>query len=470
MYFLCIDCGLTNIKTVTIDKNSNIISEHSLPTPRDNHIINITKLYKTLSELVSYAAKELGDKITAISVSGHGNGLYLVGKDYAVPYGYSSMFTDSLPYTPKTEDTFPLTLQTSWSGQPLPILAYIKSEKPELFVQIKSILLCKDMLRYMMTGSVCTDYTDASAAGLLNYKTGDYDTELMKLYGLEDCMSLLPPIKLCTDKAGYVSKNFSKDSGLPVNIPVVTGLFDVNSCMLGSGVIEPDKYCLIAGTWGINCAVSKKDIADKSITQCCIFTVPEKFMCIDSAPTSCSNLEWFLNNILNNADYKKANEIVSNTPVDSELFYLPYIHKPMDLNISGGLLGLNATHTRNDLMRAVYEGIVFEHATRIEKLKKIGIVYQRAVLTGGAAESDVFCQMFADVTGLEIETTSQSQTGALGGYILCLVATGIFPEIKTAIESTVKIKKVYSPQNTKLYKEKYETFKKIIYKENERSF
>lgn len=462
---LSIDCGLTKSKSAVFNQRGEVLLENEMDTPLKGTAINTAALCNAVTTLIYESIINGGfspKDIKAICVSGHGNGLYIIGEHGILPYAYSSMYTGSKRYIPDTESSFPINIQSAWSGQPLAILSYLRNEEPLVFSKIRKILFCKDVIKYILTGRICTDYTDASAGGMLNYKTGTYDAELLKLYGLEDCEYLLPEICHSTDIIGGVTESMARKTGLRAGTPVIGGLFDVNSCMVGAGVIKPDKYCIISGTWGINSAVVEEPAQIRGITQCCNFCSPERFMCIDSAPTSCVNLEWFLRNIIEGISFEEADIIVEKQPV-SELIYLPYIYKPMDLNVNGGsFIGLTHNHNYKDMLRAVFEGIVFDHVYRIEKLKENGIVYDSAVLTGGASRSSVFCRMFADSLGIKIYTIANSQTGALGVAVLGTVAVGIYPDIETATQKMVGIKQCYEPRVNSALTLKYKKFKEYL--------
>ncbi len=464
-YFLSIDCGLTDSKSVLFNERGEVICKTTMATPRKGEHIHTPALQSMAVSLIRNTLKRSGvdpEDILTVSASGHGNGLYLIEQDGGCSYGYTSMYTNSRPYTPKSEQTFPYTGQSSWCGQPLAILSYIKHENPERFSKLRKILFCKDLVNYLMTGEICTDYTDASAAGLLNSETGNYDKALMAIYGLEDCMELLPRLVRCTDVIGHISPAFSEISGLSTKTRVSGGLFDVNACMIGAGVVRGDRYCIIAGTWGINSFITEERTLLREVTQCCHFTTPERYMLIDSGPTSCTNLAWFAKNVMDDMDYTEADRIVAGQPFDPELLYLPYLFCPMDMDVGGAFLGLNSQHTKDDMLRAVFEGIVFDHTYRIEKLRRAGYVSQKAVLTGGGANSAVFCQMFADCMGLEVYTTSCTQTGALGGAVIGAVIAGVYPDIETAVREMVKVKGSYKPQKNTGYPEKFERFQKAI--------
>lgn len=452
---LCIDCGLTNGKALLLDKTGNCHAQVSFSTPLEDCLIDTHALRVAL-----YQALHTMDlsKVIAINVSGHGNGIYAIGEKDVLPVGYSSMVNASAGYV---QNTFSITAQSDWAGQPLPILAWLKDTQPEIYNSIRTVLFCKDLLRWFLTGSATTELTDASAAGLLNARTGKYDPALLALYGLSDLETKLPPLLKSDAVGGLVSQEAARLTGLPQGVPVYGGLFDVNSCMLGSGVIAPGTYSLIAGTWGINACACKELVESTAITQCSRFFGTADFVCIDCAPTSCSNLEWFSQKILGSMPYSQVNEFVAQASADEELLYLPYIYAPMDLpNAKGGFSGIKPHHGVGDLLRAVFEGIVFEHKYRLEKLISAGCHGDCAILSGGGAASEIMCQMFADVCGIPFRACKQTEAGALGGAILALNAQGVYPSLEEAVRALVHYRSEYTPNPTTkdYYEKKYAKF------------
>lgn len=452
---LCIDCGLTKGKALLFDEKGVCHAETSFPTPLKDCFIDTHALRASLLA----ALRELDlNAVTAVTVSGHGNGIYAIGKEDVLPVGYSSMVTQSADFV---RHTFPITAQSDWAGQPLPILAWLKATQKDVYGSIQRVLFCKDLLRWFLTGTAATEYTDASAAGLLNARTGTYDEKLLALYGLSDLMDKLPPLLSSDAVGGLVSAEVSRVTGLPEGVPVYAGLFDVNSCMLGTGVTDGSAYALIAGTWGINACACGGLVESTEITQCCRFYGTVPFVCIDSAPTSCANLEWFSQQVLGDMPYERVNELVAAAPMDDGLLYLPYLYAPMDLpGARGGFLGIKPHHGAGDLLRAVYEGIVFEHRYRLEKLRAAGCHGDSAVLSGGGAASELLCRMFADVCGIPFRVCEQTQAGALGGAILALSAQGIYANPQEAAEALVRFRAVYTPDPTKkaYYDRKYHSF------------
>lgn len=465
---LCIDCGLTNGKVMLFAEQGSCHASEQFSTPLCEDLVDTHALENCLRtgiRTLLHHADVAPKQITCVSVSGHGNGLYALTAQGVLPMGYSSMTTKQAQSLPVPELLFPLVLQSCWSGQPLSILAWLKQTRPDEYRQIKTILFCKDLLRWFMTGVAATERTDASAAGLLNIQTGMYDTEILQLYGLEDAWEKLPPLHGSAEILGRVTASFADETGLPAGTPVLGGLFDVNSCMLGAGVIGADRFSMTAGTWGINAIPSAVPIAAKNITQCCQFYGNVPYVCIDSAPTSCANLEWFAKKVLHTNDFDALSKTVQNTPIDQELFFLPYLYAPMDLpHLSGGFVGLKPSHDQKDLLRAVFEGIVFEHRRRMEKLQQSGLDAPSIVLSGGASGSAVFAQLFSDICRKEVHIPLQSQAGAMGGLLLSRMAVGAFPRLSDAVSALIRYENTYTPSVSPLYEEKYKHFCRLLSK------
>lgn len=465
---LCIDCGLTNGKVMLFTEEGNCCASEQFSTPLRDDFVDTQALEHCLCASIKTLLHHMDaapDKISCISVSGHGNGLYALTDQGVLPMGYSSMTTRQAQSVPDQEQLFPLVLQSCWSGQPLSILAWLKQSKPDDYRRIKTILFCKDLLRWFMTGVAATEQTDASAAGLLNVKTGTYDKEILRLYGLEDAWEKLPPLHGSAEILGRVTESFSARTGLPAGTPVLGGLFDVNSCMLGAGVIQTNRFSMTAGTWGINAIPAAAPVAAKNITQCCQFYGEVPYVCIDSAPTSCANLEWYAKKMMHTDDFSALSQMVQEKPSEPELFFLPYLYAPMDLpQLSGGFVGLKPHHDQIDLLRAVFEGIVFEHRRRMEKLQSNGLDAESLVLSGGASGSPVFAQLFADICNKEVLIPQQSQAGAMGGVLLSQMAAGAYASLSDAVASLVRYKQSCIPTHASNYEQKYQRFCDLICK------
>lgn len=131
------------------------------------------------------------------------------------------------------------------------------------------------------------------------------------------------------------------------------------------------------------------------------------------------------------------------------LVFLPFI---MASNVNpyakGSFAGISANHTRAHLARSVYEGIAFCHRYHLEKLLATRESYPACIrLAGGAARSDVWVQMFADVMKLPVETASAGETGALGCAIAAAAATGAYDSVEDAAGHMCRISSAVYPNS-----------------------
>lgn len=451
--YLGIDSGLTNIKISVFDDEGNSLFSVSKKTFLDGNTVPTKKLWDNVLDcLIKGKDSGLYPYVKAISISGHGNGLYCFSNGKPMETAYSSMYEGLLP----SENPFEITLQQAWAGQPLSILKALKNN-PEIYQKIDKICFCKDFIRFMLTGSLYTETTDASAGGILDNSLMCCSDKLFEFYDVSEKKDCIPKIVRPTDVCGCLTKEICDLTGLNPDVKVIAGAFDVVSCMIGSGVTSDADAGVISGTWGINSVISNKPVKSKNITQCTGF-IEDKYICTDSAPTSSVNLEWFLKNVYE-FSYDEVNEIAKDAHTD--LTYLPYVYPPMDEpNRKACFVGLSADSGAKNMLKAVLCGIVFEHRRKIDRLRFANLTVNGVVLTGGASNSDNLCQLFSDILQIPVTVNAEKESGALGGAILCSVATKRYNSVNDAVAVMVKKKKTYYPKDN--YDKEYLKFIKIL--------
>ncbi len=167
--------------------------------------------------------------------------------------------------------------------------------------------------------------------------------------------------------------------------------------------------------------------------------------------TSAGNMEWFINNLMSaekkeiqcegGSVYDISNSWVKSvSPEESDLIFLPFLNgSNVNPLAKGTFIGLTAFHNRKHMLRAVYEGIVFSHAIHIERLLKNCSLPETIRLAGGAANSKVWVQIFADVLQIPIETIENKELGAQGAAMAAGIGVGIYKDYSDAIEKTVRV-------------------------------
>jgi len=109
-------------------------------------------------------------------------------------------------------------------------------------------------------------------------------------------------------------------------------------------------------------------------------------------------------------------------------------------------VGLEASHTRAEVIRAVLEGIALGHKVHVKKLLASRAVPPRAVrLAGGAARSELWAHIFADVLEQPVEVVQTEELGTLGCAMAAAVAAGEFGDLKAAARAMVRVRERIEP-------------------------
>lgn len=420
-----------------------------------------------------------GEEVMGIAATGHGNGLYLIGADGKQTYnGMISTDSRGKEYAIDwmADGTFerilPKTMQSVWPGQPTTLLRWFQDNRPDVLEKTKWIFMCKDYIRYCLTGEAYGEIADMSGSSLMNVRDVCYDRDLLADMGLADLYDKLPPLKYSGEICGTITEEVAALTGLKAGTPVAGGCMDIHASAMAVGITDEEKMCIVAGTWSINEYISKKPVVDKDLFMTSIYTIPGYWMILEGSPTSASNLEWFLTEILKDVDLKgKDIYEFSNGSVekigdsDCGLTFLPFLFgSNVNINAKGAFIGLQSWHTRGNMLRAVYEGIVFCHKYHVEKLLKYRKAPTVIRMAGGVAKSEIWVQMFADILQVPIEVARSQELGALGSAICAGIATGAFESFQTASEAMVDIMYTAQPNPEKYdtYTKKYTRYKKII--------
>lgn len=491
-YLLGIDNGGTFSKAAIFSEFGEQIAVSKRKTnvyiPKKGYAERIlSDLYEINIEIIKEVIKKSNidkNNIAGISFSGHGKGLYVIGEDNK-PLINGILSTDtraqeivaSWEQIGVAEKIRAITYQYPKSCHPGAILAYFKLYKKDILKQIKYIFSVNDYIRFALIGEANSEYSMASGNGFISLKDNKYNNELMNLYDLLELKNKLPPLKKSYEVCGYISKEVANITGLKEGTPVSAGMFDIDACAIATGIYNEDYIGMIAGTWSINEYISKTVIEGVESTANSIYCMDGYYLIEESSATSAGNLEWFIRNIIN-TDYEKEKEniyiyinslIESVAPEDNNLFFFPYINGSMD-NVSdkASFFGLSMEHRKAHMLRAIYEGIVFSHKIHLEKLL-INRKKPKAIrLSGGAANSEQWAQIFADVTQIPIEIVADKELGAQGAAMAAGISCGIYKNFIDAIEKSVNISKRFEPQikYKNIYEKKYEKYKNLSKKIN----
>lgn len=465
-YILGLDAGNTVIKAILFDLSGGELAlaardgRSSMPKP--GHVErDLDELWRNAVSVIGQCIDQAGidaSEIVAIGCAGHGNGLYALDRAGAPLIGIQSLDTRAVGIVAEWAErnvgdrTYAHCLQRPWAAQTPTLLAWVKRFSPALFARIGTVFLCKDFIVNRLTGARSSDTSDMSGCGLLQMRDRCYEPDLLAAYGLGDCMDLLPPVLESADIAGHVSEEVAALTGLRAGTPVVAGLFDVVASAVGSGVTRTGAASVIAGTWSINQVITDEPIRDPSIFMLSTFD-RQRYLAIESSATSAANLEWIVREFLEHggeadkSPFELCSELVASVDPNSDIpVYHPFLYgSQQNGHARAGFYGIAGWHTRAHLLRALFEGVAFEHRRHVETLHKAGTDFDEVVLSGGGSRSSVWSQIFADVLRVPVTVARSRETGALGAAIAAGTGIGIFADYSAGAAAMTAAARHFAP-------------------------
>ncbi len=421
--------------------------------------------------------------VACVACTGHGNGLYLVDADgRPVRNAIGSADARARAYIEQwgsdgTLDRIrPKTMQGIWPAQPNALLRWLRDHEPETLQRARWVLMCKDYVRAQLTGEIFMELTDMSGTSLMNVGTGQYDDEVLDAWSLLDLRQMLPPLKQSADRCGCVTPGAAAETGLAAGTPVAGGMFDIDACGLASGLVDESQLCMIVGTWGNNQYISRNPVVSENVFMTSCYSIPGYYLMLEGSATSASNVEWFLTQFFaaeqqrleptGGSLYELCNELVAGThPNDTGIVFLPFLYgSNVSLDGKACFFGLDGWQQRGHVMRAIYEGVVFAHQWHVERLLQFRDMPARIRLTGGAARSEIWTQIFADAFQVPVEVPAGTELGALGAAICAAVACGAHAGYEEACQAMVRIARTHEPNAdlAGLYKKKYSRYRRLL--------
>ncbi|KJV34105.1 FGGY-family carbohydrate kinase [Pantoea sp. SM3] len=452
---LGIDAGNTMIKAVLFDLSGRVLSVAECAgethQPQEGYAERpVEDIWHGVSVAVTCCLQQAGsaaNEVIAVGAAGHGNGLYALDKQQQPLFGIQSIdhraveTVQDLEASGADKAIYQLSLQKPWPAATPVLISWIKQHQPDRWTQIGHLLCAKDVIAHFLCGAISAEVSDAAGAGLIDYRQRNYSRELMALYGIEEALNLLPPLRESCAVVGHVTARAAQLTGLPSGIPVVAGIFDVVASAIGSGVVKTGEASIVAGTWSINQVVVDKPDYQRPVFMNSIIE-NDRFMAIEASATSAANLDWFLREFDDGragSGAAHSSDTVAHVDPNPQLpLYHPYLYSGRKSEpAKAGFYGLSGWHTRADMLFALFEGVIFAHRAHIDRLRAAGIPFTHAILSGGAARSCIWPQMFADVLGIPIRVAECKETGALGAALCAGVGVGVWPDLATAAQHAV---------------------------------
>jgi sugar (pentulose or hexulose) kinase len=455
---LGMDVGTTNIKVVLADSDGTILDIASSATevmmPFDGASeMDMEVLWERLCGLTKQLKSrnpKVWKQIEGAGISAQGDGMWAIDRQ-GKPVGNAVLWNDTRTkvLTDIDEDAVDKFLMERsstalFSGAFPLILKWMKLKQPEHFKRIDKVFRCKDWLNFRLTGNVASDYTDFSTCGI-NIFTHEYVYEMFDLLDISEAKEMMPQLIAPTDIVGKISASAEKLSGIPEGVPVIAGAIDVVVTSVGAGVTEVGESCCIIGTTLCNEVLIDEgsvDISDRrGSALCSVF--PGEYLRVMAALSGASTIDWIKDILAPELSFPELDKLLETIPTGSRgIIYHPYIRgerSPFRNPFAcGGFYGLTARHTRFDMMKAAFEGMVLSIKDCFNALPKgDGQIF----LSGGGAVSDLSCQLISDALGKEVIRPNLEELGARG--IVELIKIGL--NIETSSNSSAENVDLFAP-------------------------
>jgi xylulokinase len=290
----------------------------------------------------------------------------------------------------------------------------------------------------------------------------------------------LPEVVACTSVIGTLRSEVAEALGLSSQVKVVAGAIDTTAASIGAGTVEDYLPHLYVGTssWiAAHVPFKKTDIAASLASIPC--ALPQRYLLTALQSTAGGNLTYLRDNIIYHKDellqeadvpdiFKVLDQITERVPAGANgVLYTPWVwgeRAPVeDRTLRAGLYNLSLHNTREDIIRAFLEGIALNTRWLLSPVEKfLGQQVNTIHIVGGGAQSDIWCQIFADVMNLEIKQVADPIYANARGAAW-IAAAGLGELRFSDIPQLVQFKHSYQPQsqNRLLYDEKFEIFKQI---------
>ncbi len=477
MFYIGIDLGTSSVKLLLMEEDGtvkNIVSrEYPLYFPHpgwseQNPADWEKETMQGLKELLEGFDKS---KAAGISFGGQMHGLVALDeKDEVIRPailwndGRTTKECDYLNQTIGKEKLSEYTANIAFTGFTAPKILWMRENEPENFKRIKKIMLPKDYLAYKLTGTFCTDVSDASGMLLLDVKNRRWSDEMCEICHITK--EMLPKVYESYECVGTVKPEIAEKIGLTANVKVAAGAGDNAAAAVATGTVGDGKCNISLGTSGTIFISSKKFGVDENNALHAFCDANGAYHLMGCMLSAASCNKWWNDEILQTKDYAKEQEQIKKLG-ENHVYYLPYLmgeRSPYNNpNARATFIGMTMDTTRADMTQAVLEGVAFALRDSFEVAKKLGLKIERTKICGGGAKSPLWKKMIANILNIKVDVLETEEGPSLGGAMLAAVACGAYENVEQAATQIVKVVETIEPEPelAAKYEARYQQYRNI---------
>ena len=477
MLYIGVDLGTSSVKLVLMDETGKIHGttsrEYKLYFPQpgwseQNPADWYNEAIAGLKDLLKDVDKS---EVAGISFGGQMHGLVILDENDEVIRpailwndGRTQKQVDYLNNEIGKETLSKYTANIAFAGFTAPKILWVKENEPENFKKIKKIMLPKDYLAYKLSGTFCTDYSDASGMLLLDVQNRKWSKEMCDICGITEDM--LPKLFDSFEKVGELKHDLAAELGLRDGVVIAAGAGDNAAAAVGTGTVGNNKCNISLGTSGTIFMSSDSFAVDSNNALHSFDHADGHFHLMGCMLSAASCNKWWMDEILKTKDYADEQKGIDKLG-ENHVFFLPYLmgeRSPWNNpNARATFTGITMDTTREDMTQAVLEGVAFATRDMYEVAKSIGVAPKRTMICGGGAKSPLWRRMIANILNVEVDVPSCEEGPGMGGAMLAMVACGAYKSVEDAAAAIVKVDKTEKPDPELVakYEARYQQFKTI---------
>ncbi|RQH03885.1 xylulokinase [Paraburkholderia dinghuensis] len=359
-------------------------------------------------------------------------------------------------------------------------IAWLRDHEPERYDRTYKFLNVLDFMNLRLTGRFCTTRDSILTTWVTDNRDVDhvkYDDSLLRMLRID--ADKLPEIVRSTDIIGTLLPDVAASLGLDAGTAVVAGAVDNSAVAVGAAVDDFETHLYLGtSSWlGAHVPSMKTDVRNKIAAVPC--ARDGRYLAMALQSTAGANLTFLRERILYHPDelasdeehpavYEVLNQIAARVPAGARgLIYTPWLQgerTPVDDPcLRAGLFNLSLEHSREDIFRAFLEGVALNTRWMLEPFSRfLGRDAGTITAVGGGAQSDVWCQIIADVTGQPVRQLARPiQANAIGATFIAGVGLGALRF--SDLSALRRIRRTYEPATAlrRLYGDKFGAFKEV---------